>query len=110
MKLLPSLKERHRYIVFEIKSEEKYTFTEIKEEVERALLQFLGELGVAKAAPMFLKDKFHYEHQRFILKISPTMVDEVKTALTLSKKIKKTPIIIHSITMSGTLKKASLTL
>ncbi len=107
MKLLPSLKQKRRYIVFEVITEEKFSYAEIQEEVEHALLLFLGQLGLSKACPMLLKEKFNPTKQRFLMKVNNNYTDETKTALTLSKKIKKTPIIIRSIITSGTLKKAS---
>jgi len=105
MKLLPSLKQKKRYVVFEILSDKKFTFLEVKEEVEKALLLFFGQLGLAKASPMLIKDK--YKNNKFIFKINHQYVDELKAAMMLSKKIKSTPINIKSLTTSGTLKKAS---
>ena len=105
MKLLPSLKQKKRYIVFEILSEQKFTFPEVKEEVERALLLFLGQLGIAKTSPMLIREK--YKNNKFIIKINHKYVDEVKAALTLSKTIKNTPVIIKSVITAGTIKKAS---
>ena len=107
MKLLPSLKQKKRYIVFEIVTEEKFSFAEIKEEVEHNLLLFFGQLGLAKAVPVLLKEKFNFEKQRLVIKVNHKYVEELKAALTLSKSIKKKPIIIKSIITSGTLKKAS---
>src|SRR3989338_3246582 len=105
MGLLPSLRQKKRYVVFEIISKQNFTFAEIKEEVERALLQFLGDLGWSQSSPQLVKEKFNPQTQRFILKINHRFVDEVKVALALSKKIKNTPIITRSIVVSGTLKK-----
>ncbi len=79
---------------------------DMQQEVERALLLFLGQLGVAKAEPMFLKEKWS-ERQgsvRFVLKVAHTWVDEVKSALILLKKMKNQPIRVRSIITSGTLK------
>ncbi|MBS3166343.1 hypothetical protein J4444_04430 [Candidatus Woesearchaeota archaeon] len=104
MHLLPSLKQKKRYIVFKIKSAQQFTFPEIREEVDKALLLFLGQLGVAKAAPMHLPER--YNHNTFVLKVSNKYVDEVKSALILIKKIKNSPIILQSVITSGTLKKA----
>lgn len=107
MKLMPSLKQKKRYIIFEIISEKKFSLSEIKSEAERALLLFLGQLGLSKAAPLFVDEKFNPEAQKFTLKVNHKYVNEVKAALALSKSIKNTPIIIKSVTVSGTLKKAS---
>lgn len=107
MHLLPSLCQKKRYLVFEVISKEKFSYPEIREEAEKALTSFLGQLGLSQASPHFLPEKFNQDKQRFLLKVSHKYVDEVKAALTLSKKIKNTPIIIRSIITSGTLKKAS---
>lgn len=105
MKLLPTLKENKRYIVFEVLSAQRFSFPEIKEAVDSALQFFLGQLGLSKAAPMLLKEKFSQDKQRFVVKVNHKYTDEVKSALILSKKIKNTSVIIKSIITSGTLKK-----
>ncbi len=107
MKLKPSLKQKKRYVGFEVVADRKFSFSEIREEVEKSLQQFWGDLGKAKASPLLLKEKFNAEKQRFLVKVDHKHVDELKMALALSKKIKNTPIIIKSMISSGTLKKAS---
>lgn len=107
MKLLPSLKQKKRYVVLETISDNKFSLQEITEEVESKLLLFFGQWGLAKSSPVILTDKFNAEKQRFIIKINHKYVNELKAALILSKKIKNTPVIIRSITTSGTIKKAS---
>ncbi len=110
MKLLPSLRQKKRYIVFEIISDKKFSATETEKEVYQAIHTFLGQLGVAKSAPLFLSEKFNQPKQRFILKIKHKYVDEAKAALTLIKRIKNTPIIIKSLTTTGMIKKTNKTL
>ena len=110
MKLKPSLRQKKRYVVFEIVADKKFSPLEVQEEVERAMKEFFGQLGLSKASPLFLKERFDQEKQRFVVKINHKHVDELKAALTLSKSIKNTPVIIKSIITSGTLKKASLQL
>ncbi|MDP3640596.1 MAG: Rpp14/Pop5 family protein [Nanoarchaeota archaeon] len=107
MPLLPTLKPKKRYIVFEILAEKEFSFPEVKTAIEEALLRFLGEWGTAKASPLFVKEK--YKNNKFILKVSHLAVDEVKAAIILIKSIKNVPVIIRSITVSGTIKKASST-
>ncbi len=108
MKLLSSLKQKKRYIVFEILSEKdtKFSLKEVELEVNNALKDFLGQLGISKAAPIFIKEKFNQTKQRFIVKANNKFVNEVKTALTLIKNIKNKGVIIKSVITSGTIKKA----
>lgn len=104
MKLLPSLKQRKRYLVFRIRAEKKFSAEEVQEAVQQALQDFLGQLGVARAAPVFLNER--YQNNQFILKVNHHCLDEAKAALILIKKIKNTPVLLHSIAASGILKKA----
>lgn len=107
MKLLPSLRQKKRYVVFEIKSDRSFSLSEVQEAVESSLARFLGELGIAKASPLFLKEKWNEKKQCFAVKVNHTYADELKSALILNKKIKNTPVLIKSVISSGTLKKAS---
>ncbi|MEK6900497.1 MAG: Rpp14/Pop5 family protein [Nanoarchaeota archaeon] len=106
MTLLPSLKQKKRYVVFGIISEASFSWPEVQEAIEHSLAKFLGDLGMAKASPLLIKEKWNEKKQHFVIKVNHTYVDELKTALILNKKIKNTPVIIKSITVSGTLKKA----
>ena len=107
MKLLPTLRQKKRYVVFAIVSDKKFSFPDLKMAVESSWQQFWGDFGKAKAAPLLLKEKFNQDQQRFLIKVNHKHVDELKAALTLNKKIKNTPVILKSIITSGTLKKAS---
>lgn len=102
MKLLPALKQKKRYILFEVLTEQKVTKQDLENLAKEALLRFLGEFGTAKAAPLFIKS----QGKKFILKVNHTAVNEAKAALTFSKTLKKKPIIVKSVITSGTLKKA----
>ena len=103
MKLLPSLRQKKRYIVFEVISSRTFLPEEIKEEVHRSLLQFMGEWGLAQVVPILVK----VTPTQFMLKVNHKYVDQVKAALTLSKKIKNTSLIMKSMVVSGTIKQAN---
>ncbi len=107
MKLLPALRQKKRYVVFEILADRSFSFIDIKDSLEEALKDFWGQLGLSKAGPMLLKEKFSTEKQRFIIKVNHKYVDELISAIILAKKIKNTPVIIKSVITSGILKKAS---
>ena len=108
MGLLPSLRQKKRYAVFELLAEQKFSFPIIKNEVQNALQRFLGYEGMAKASPIILAERFNEQKQRFTMKVSNTSVDQVKAALLFITSIQNTPIIIRSLITSGTLKKAAL--
>lgn len=105
MGLLPSLRQKKRYVAFEILSDHHFSLEEIKTEVQTALHQFLGFLGNTQASPMIITQRFNEQKQRFVIKVNNTFVDELKMALVLCTHIKNNPVIIRSLVTSGTLKK-----
>ena len=98
--ILPTLKERNRYLVYYIKNNRKFTIDEIKKELKKAILQFLGELECAKANILILDD---FKKNRGIIKVGHKHVDKVKVALMLIKNF-----IVETKGVSGTLKKARI--
>jgi len=107
MKPLPSMKEKKRYVVVQVIADKKFDFKEIDEAFKTAFGDFLGTLGLSKAAIMILKEKFIPEKQAIIIKVNNKYVNELKSALILIKKIKTTPVVVKSLAVSGTIKKAS---
>jgi len=96
--LLPSLKEKKRYVVFEVISKDtKYPEKEIKD----AFLKLFGEVGLSEAGLIFLKNK--YKNNKGIIKVNHKNVDRLKASFCILKKP-----IIKSLGTSGTLKKAEL--
>lgn len=107
MRLLSSLRQKKRYVVVEFRSAQPLRFPELGEEVEKALLLFFGQWGLAQSSPFLLQEKWNAKTQRFIIKINHTFVDELKAALSLIQKVKNQPVVVRSIITSGSLKKAN---
>ena len=84
IKLLPSLKEDKHYLVFQGN----------KDNVEKALLEFLGILGMSKANPVIIEFKKNVG----ILSFNRKYADDIKSALVFYN--------IHTLGISGTIKKA----
>ncbi len=104
--MMPALKEKKRYLIFEVISPAKFSPEEVKSSVEEGLRRFLGELGMAKAGVMFISERWDPAKQRGLLKISHKMVDEAIAALILIKSIKNKEVIFRSIKVTGTVKKS----
>lgn len=104
--VLPSLREKKRYLAFEVISKEKIRNVN---SVSNAILdyshQFIGNLGMAKAGIMVLNNKWNSNTQRGIIKVSHKHVDAVKSALLFTNKIENTNVIIRSVGVSGILNK-----
>lgn len=105
--VLPSLREKKRYLVFEIISKEKINDVNlVSSAVWDCSLQLLGQLGAAKAGIMMLNNKWDAQAQRGIIKVGHKHVDALKSALLFADKIGSTDIIFRSLGVSGILKKA----
>ena len=105
--VLPSLREKKRYLVFEVISKQKINdANQVSSAIWNASLQFLGQLGTAKAGLMVLSNKWDQKLQRGIIKVSHRHVDAVKAALIFANKIDNEDVIFRSLGVSGILRKA----
>ncbi len=105
--ILPSLREKKRYLVFEIISKERISDANaVSNAIYSHSLQFLGLLGAAKAGVMVLSNKWNANTQRGIIKVGHKYADALKAALVFIKKIENSEVIFRSLGMSGILRKA----
>ncbi|MFH1376726.1 MAG: Rpp14/Pop5 family protein [Candidatus Woesearchaeota archaeon] len=96
--LLPSLKEKKRYIVYKIISENNIDTKLAQTEIKNQCLKFLGELGYSKAGIQTIDQN--------IIKVNTKYLNETKMALGLIKKINDKKAIVDVTGVSGIIKKA----
>lgn len=101
--LLPSLKEKKRYVAFEVLSDKAVSQNSAKESISNALLKLFGEMGMAKAGLMFLPD---WEHSKGIARVNSSCVNDLKAAMALISSIDGDKAIVRSTGVSGILNKA----
>ena len=105
--VLPSLREKKRYLVFEVISSHKVNdFNEVSNIVMESALSFLGQLGAAKAGLLPLDNKWNPELQRGIIKVGHRHVDGLRASLAFANKVGNQEAIFRSLGVSGILKKA----
>ena len=105
--LLPSLRERKRYVVYEIISKEPVSSARnVSKAIIKSSLGFLGELGCSKAGIMILEDKYDQKKQRGLIKVNYKYVDKLKASLALVSDIENSRVVITTLGTSGTMKKA----
>ncbi len=103
--ILPSLRERKRYLAFEILSNRQIKeFKLVSDAISSSMLRFIGELGMADAGLLFLDDKF--KDQKGIIRVNHRYVDELKSALAMVEEIDNQKVLLRSLGLSGILKKA----
>jgi ribonuclease P/MRP protein subunit POP5 len=104
--VLPSLREKKRYLVFEIISKKPIKeFSAISKAIWKAVLDLSGVLGASKAGIWLLGDKFNKDTQKGIIKVNHKNADLLKAALCTIKQISGTDVIVRSVGVSGILKK-----
>jgi ribonuclease P/MRP protein subunit POP5 len=105
--LLPTLKEKKRYLAFEIISKSKIkAFSEVSKAVWASTLSYAGTKGAARMGIMLIPDKYNVAKQRGLIRVGHRNTDELKASLTLIKEIEEQPVIVRSIGASGILAKA----
>jgi len=105
--LLPTLKEKKRYLAFEIISDNPINeFNGVSEEIMAKSLELLGQLGVAKAGIQILAECWNPNMQRGLIRVNNKHVDELKASLSFVEKINDKDVIIKSVGVSGIINKA----
>lgn len=106
--LLPTLKERKRYILFKVISDTEIKKETISQVVHDACLRFLGEFGMANAGVQFLAETWNEENKTGIIRTGHKFVDHVKTSLALVTEIDKHKATFQTLKVSGIINKVKL--
>jgi len=105
--LLPSLKEKKRYLAFNVITKAKsLTYGAICDAINNSFKELYGEVGLADAGLIFVKDKFNKKTMTGIVRVNNKLVDKLKLSLSMIKKIDNTNVVVRSVGVSGVLKKA----
>ncbi len=107
LQTLPSsLREKQRYIIFEILSDDTPDLGAFVNTAWDTMLDLLGERGVAQAQPWILKDLYDVDQQKGGIRVHKDHVEDVRAALTLITEIDRTPVTVHVLGVTGTMDSA----
>lgn len=104
--LPPTMRDRKRYIAFEVVSEKPIDFPDVVNEMWASLLSLLGELGTSKANVWFVKDAWSQDRQIGLVRCEHNSTEQVRAAIGLITEISGKRVIVHSLGISGTMKGA----
>ena len=104
--LLPSQRERKRYISFIIKSTAKHSQETLKNTIRNQLINFLGEYGYAQAGIDILTES----NTQGIIRVNNRFISETITGLSMINKINAKEVHIQTVKTSGILSKTRKTL
>lgn len=102
IKLLPSLREKKRYVAFKINSEADFSRKQAENGINMAILNYIGELGYARAGPILVD----FNKNKGVLRVNNKELNNVRASLSLVKTVENKKAFISSITASGILNKA----
>ncbi len=101
--LPPTLRDKHRYIAFQLIGERTFKKDEVKRAIWEASLSTLGVLGSARAKPWFIS--FDEKTQTGIVRVDRKHVEDLRLALTLLTEINGSKAIFRTLGVSGTMRR-----
>ncbi len=104
--ILPTLREKKRYILFQFFSNKNFLYEDVKEIIFSKLLELYGEIGIGYIGPIFLPEFWIKEKNVGILRVSHKYVEQAKLAIISIKSIRGEKVIPRILYVTGTLRKA----
>lgn len=99
--LLPSLREKKRYLAYEVLSNEKLAQKSIEKAILGSIKGYIGDLGLSKSGIIFLK----HSGNKGVLRTTSKFQDYVRASFALVKSIDDKQVIIRSLLSSGNINK-----
>jgi ribonuclease P/MRP protein subunit POP5 len=106
--LSPTLREKDRYISFQVISEESITYSDLESAIWNQLLDFYGEYGVSKTSMWLVKNLWNEKNQVGVIRCNNRSVSQVIAGLGLISRLGDIRVILKILKISGTLKGLNL--
>ncbi len=105
MKILPpTARKKHRYVKFQVLSDEPIVYSDLDAAIWNTALDFYGEFGVAAMDLWLVKNLYNRKQQIGILRCVHTAAPAVIACLGLIRRLGDTRIAIKILKVSGTIK------
>ncbi|MDP7457353.1 MAG: Rpp14/Pop5 family protein [Candidatus Woesearchaeota archaeon] len=105
--IMPSLREKKRYLAFEVMSKSSINGSHVYDAIHVSLIELMGNMESAKSNMKFIEEKWDSNKQKGIIRVNHKYVDHLKASLALIDNINKEEVIVRSLGVSGILKKAT---
>ena len=103
--LLPSLKEKKRYLVFEVLAQAPVQQSDIYTAITDAVYHVCVVHGLAEAGMQFIPERWNAGQQRGVVRTSTVGADMVKAAFPFIQTVGRKKAIVRSLATSGILGK-----
>lgn len=102
--LLPTLREKKRYIKVQVISEESINYSDLESAIYNTFLDFYGEYEFSKMSFWIIKNLYNEKSQIFIIRCNNKSVQQVIACLGLISRLGDTRTIFKILKVSGTIK------
>ncbi len=101
---MPTLREKDRYISFEVISEEQIAFSDLESAIWNTAQDFFGEFGTAQTSLWIIRNLYDENKQIGVIRCNNISVDKVLTTLGLITRLGDVRVIFKILVVSGTIK------
>lgn len=102
-KLLASMRNRRRYLVFKVLCENEIEYFDIKNAILSEIIRFIGTENFGRAEIKFIDEIWNKRLKIGAIRCNAPFVDRIKVALALLHQVSESPIIINVIRVCGTI-------
>ncbi len=102
--VMPTLREKERYVSFQVVSEEPIFYSDLEQAIWSTLLEFYGESGVSKMSVWLVKNLWDERSQSGVIRCNNKSVEKVLAGLGLVSRLGDNRMIFKILKVSGTIK------
>ncbi|MEM5834580.1 MAG: Rpp14/Pop5 family protein [Candidatus Aenigmatarchaeota archaeon] len=102
--LPPTLREKERYIAFQIISEEPISYSDLENALWESALDFFGEHGISRTGLWLIKNLYNEKEQLGVLRTNSKSVTKAIVCLSLIPRLGDVRIVPKILRVSGTIK------
>ncbi len=102
--LQPTLREKSRYIKFQVLSEDKISYSDLEAAIWNTALEFYGEAGASKLSLWLIKNLYNDEKQIGVIRCDNKSVQQVLAVLGLVGRLGDSRVVFKILKVSGTIK------
>lgn len=101
----PVMRERRRYIAFQVKAEGKLTKKEVEKSLWDNTFDYIGLLGAVESS--FWLINFDEKTQKGVIRTTNKFTDKILGTLAFAEKVSNKKAVFHIKGVTGTIKKAN---
>jgi len=106
LKVIPTLREKKRYVVFKVYSSDTIEYDEFRNAAINVMLKWMGEKGFGEANIKFIKNLWNEKEMVGFVKCSTRYVHDVKFAFGLLRQVGDAKVLVRTVLVSGTISSA----